>query len=602
MRRPANDKKGSMADLVRILRVTRDLWRYYVLIAGFTIVVSVVGQLQPLFTKGAIDQITKLLAGGHANVTIVAVFALAIFLTDVGQTILGNISGYFGDIMSAKLQQELSQKYYEHLLSLPQRYFDTELSGKIINRMSRGISQISMFMQTFSNNFLQFLFSTILSLAVVAYYSWQVALMLLLLYPVFIYLTTRTSTKWQDYQKIINEQQDIASGRFAESVGQVRVVKSFLQETRELSFFGKRFQTATETTQPQSKFWHQQDVKRRLVLNVIFFAVFAYIFIETARGRYTIGTMVLLIQYAMLIRIPIFSISFLVDQMQRAMSNTRDYFEVLDVEPEITDHTGAQALKLAKGEISFHHVQFSYDDTPVLRDIDFTIAPDSKVALVGESGEGKSTITNLLMRLYEVGGGEIRIDGQNINDVTQSSLRGNIGVVFQEPALFSGTIHENISYARPKASKQEVVAAAKAANAHEFIEKFEKGYETEIGERGLKLRGGQKQRIAIARALLKDAPILILDEATSSLDSRSEHTVQEALERLMKGRTTLIVAHRLSTIQHVDQIVTLKNGKVNEIGSPEELAKTDGIYAQLLKLQQGHSEADKKRLKQYGIV
>lgn len=567
-----------------------------------TILLAVMSQLQPLFTKAAIDQITKILGGGHADIVIVVWCAVAIFLTDVGQTVLSNIGGYYGDIMSVKLQHYLSQRYYQHMLNLPQRYFDQELSGKIINRMNRGIGQISNFMQMLSNNFLQFLFSTVLSLAVVAYYSWQVALMLLTLYPIFIFLTTRTSSKWQDYQKTINQEQDIASGRFAEAIGQVRVVKSFLQERRELDFFRGHIDKMVQTTHPQSRFWHKQDVRRRLVLNVIFLAVFAYIFIEAAHGRYSIGTAVLLIQYAMLIRIPIFTISFLVDQTQRAVANTKDYFEAIDIEPQIVDHQGAKPLQVTKGAIDFDHVRFGYDDTDVLRDINFTVKPDTKVALVGESGQGKTTLTNLLLRLYEVNDGQITVDGQNVNDVTQESLRGAIGVVFQEPALFSGTIRENISYSDPSASHEQVVAAAKAANADEFISKLEHGYDTEIGERGLRLSGGQKQRIAIARALLKDAPILILDEATSSLDSKSEHMVQEALERLMKNRTTLIIAHRLSTIQHVDQIVTIEDGKVGEIGSPAELAKTDGIYARLLKLQGSTSAATKRQLKNYDIT
>lgn len=592
-----------MKELARIIRFTKTLWPYYTVISLFTILLAAMSQLVPIFTKEAIDQVTNLAAGGHANVTLVAIFAGAIFLTDVGQTVFSNISGYAGDMMSARLQQFLSQRYYEHILSLPQGYFDTELSGKIINRMSRGISQISQFMQTVSNNFLQFLFSTVFSLIVVAWYSWPVALMLLFLYPVFIFLTLRTSGKWHAYQKIINEEQDIASGRFAEAVGQVRVVKSFLQEVRELKFFRGRFDKVVATTRPQSKLWHKQDILRRLVLNVIFFGVFAFIFIQTARGEYGVGTMVLLIQYAMLIRIPIFTISFLVDQTQRAVSNTRDYFEVLDQEPEITDHEGAGKLKVERGEIVFDDVHFSYTaDSPVLRGVSFTVAPDSKVALVGESGEGKTTLTNLLLRLYEVDDGQIRIDGQNVNDVTQGSLRGAIGIVFQEPALFSGTIRENIAYAKPQATEAEVIAAAKAANAHEFIEKFDNAYDTEIGERGLKLSGGQKQRIAIARALLKDAPILILDEATSSLDSRSEHMVQEALERLMKHRTTIIIAHRLSTIQNVDQIITLRNGRVDEMGAPAQLAKTHGIYAELLALQNRHTESGKKQLKKYDIA
>ncbi|HKU18559.1 MAG TPA: ABC transporter ATP-binding protein [Candidatus Saccharimonadales bacterium] len=592
-----------MKELIKIIRFTKSLWRYYAGISVFTILLSVMSQLIPIFTKGAIDQATKLAAGGHANVTLVAIFATAIFVTDLGQTLFSNIGGYIGDVMSARLQQVLSQRYYEHILSLPQGYFDTELSGKIINRMTRGITQISQFMQTVSNNFLQFLFSTIFSLIVVAYYSWPVALMLLFLYPIFIVLTLRTSGKWHAYQQVVNEQQDIASGRFAEAIGQVRVVKSFLQEARELRFFRDRYKQAVATTRPQSKLWHKQDVVRRLALNVIFFGVFIYIFVETARGTYSIGTMVLLIQYAMLIRIPIFTISFLVDQTQRAVSNTHDYFEVLEQQPEIVDRPDAKRLSVQRGEIVFDDVHFSYSpDNPVLQGVTFTVAPDSKTALVGESGEGKTTLTNLLLRLYEVGDGQIRIDGANVTGVSQASLRQAIGVVFQEPALFSGTIRENIAYARPDASEAEVIAAAKAANAHEFIAKFDNAYNTEIGERGLKLSGGQKQRIAIARALLKDAPILILDEATSSLDSRSEHMVQEALEHLMKHRTTIIIAHRLSTIQNVDQIVTLKNGRVEETGSPVELAKSHGIYAELLKLQQRHTASGKKQLKKYDIA
>jgi ATP-binding cassette subfamily B protein len=337
-------------------------------------------------------------------------------------------------------------------------------------------------------------------------------------------------------------------------------------------------------------------------LNVIFLGVSVFVFVETAKGKYTVGQMVLLIQYAALIRLPIFSISFLIDSTQRAIADSKDFFEVMDEKPEIADHSEAKLLKVSSGEITYDNVGFSYGDVPVLSKLSFSIKPDTKIALVGESGEGKTTITNLLMRLYEPQTGRITVDGQNINDVTQRSLREQIGVVFQDPALFSGTIRENISYAKLNATHEEVVAAAKAANADEFVGKLEKGYDTEIGERGLKLSGGQKQRIAIARALLKDAPILILDEATSSLDSKSEAMVQGALVRLMKGRTTIIIAHRLSTIQNVDQIITLQKGTVNEIGSPDELAKSGGIYAQLLELQRGHTDSKEKRMKEFEIA
>lgn len=593
-----------MRHIWRILKFTGSLKRYYIAVSVMTILLAAMSQLVPLLTKGAIDQITKGISGGHASVGLVAFFAFAIFLTDISGTYLSNVGGYWGDILAIKLKKLMSERYYEHLMSLPQNYFDTELTGTIINRMNRGIQDIGDFIQMFSNNFLQFIFSTVFTLIIVAYYAWPVAIMLLALYPIFIWMTAKTSNKWQGYQKQINEDMDIASGRFAESVSQVKVVKSFIQEVRELKFFNKRYDHAVKTVKPQSKYWHSQDNKRRSILALIFFGVFMYIFVEAARGRYTVGTMVLLIQYAMLIRIPIFSISFLVDRTQRAVANSKDYFAVMDVKPEISDHSGATELLVSHGQIIFDKVSFSYDtNQPVLKNVNLKIEPDTKIALVGESGEGKTTLTNLLLRLYEPEKGQIKIDNQPINDVTQASLRRNIGVVFQDPALFSGTIRENISYANPGASLKQIKDAAKAANADEFIQKLDKNYDTEIGERGLKLSGGQKQRIAIARALLKDAPILILDEATSSLDSKSEAFVQEALERLMKGRTTIIIAHRLSTIQHVDQIVTLRGGTIDEIGSPLQLAKSGGIYAQLLQLQRGKkTESVKKKLQEYEIA
>lgn len=557
------------------------------------------GLLVPLLSGRAIDAIQQ---GGQTEISYVVWLAAGIFGLDLASTLLSNIGGYWGDQMSARLQRALSRKYFEHLLDMPQGYFDTELSGKIINRLNRSIVQISSFMHMWSNNFLQFIFSTIFALGIIAYFSWPIAILLFSLYPIYIFMTVKTSGRWQKYQAKVNHNNDIASGRFAEAIGQIKVVKSFIQERHELSFFTKHLDKVVGIVQPQSKLWHKRDVQRRAVLNVIFFGVYLLIFVQGVNGQFSAGQAVALILYAMQIRIPIFTISFLVENTQRAVSDSKDYFEIMNIEPEIKDTPGAKALKVGKGAIELDHVTFGYGDKPVIKDVSLQIQPDTKVALVGESGEGKTTLTNLLLRLYEPQEGVIFVDGQDIAGVTQQSLRRNIGVVFQDPALFSGTIHENIAYGNPKATQAQVTAAAKAANADEFIAKFDKGYQTEIGERGLKLSGGQKQRIAIARALLKDAPVLVLDEATSSLDSKSERMVQEALERLMKGRTTIIIAHRLSTIQNVDQIVTLQGGRVKEVGSPAELAKTDGIYAQLLKLQQGHTAATKKKLKAYEIA
>ena len=587
-----------MNQIWKIVKYSKELWPYYLAISIFTVFLSIIGLLMPLLSGWAIDEMQK---GTSADIKYMVWLAVGIFAIEVVSTVGNNISGYWGDQLSMKLFRLLSYRYYQKVLDLPQKYFDQELSGKIINRLNRSINQITNFMQMLSNNFLQFIFSTVIALGIVAYYSWQVALLLGSLYPIYIFLTLKTSNVWQKYQKKKNLYGDIASGRFAEVINQVKVVKSFIKEKYELSKFNKYISKAVEINKPQSAYWHKKDVERRLVLNVIFFLVYLFIFVQGAKGVFTPGQAVALILYAMQIRIPIFTISFLVDNTQKAIADSKDYFEVMALVSENTENKTTKTLKFTKPAIEFKNVQFGYGQKTVLKDISFVINPGEKVALVGESGEGKTTLTNLLLRLYDAQDGKILIDNQDITQVSKQSLRKNIGVVFQEPALFSGTIRENIAYADEKTPISQVKTAAKNANASSFIEKLEKGYDTEIGERGLKLSGGQKQRIAIARALLKDAPILVLDEATSSLDNKSEVMVQEALSRLMKNRTTIIIAHRLSTIAHVDKIITLKNGSVDEIGTPAELAASGGIYANLLKVSSAQSESAKKKLKSFEI-
>ncbi|MDO8265742.1 MAG: ABC transporter ATP-binding protein [Candidatus Saccharibacteria bacterium] len=588
-----------MKHVFRILKEGRELWRQYLAVAILNVSLSFMTILTPIFSGWAIDEIQK---GTNASIKYMVTLAIAIFVLDLTTTVISNVNGYIGDQLSIRLNKILSMRYFAHLMSLSQSYFDNELTGKIVGRLNRSIVQITGFIQMMSNNFLQFIFSTIVSLAAVAYYSWQVALMLFILYPIFVILTVKSSEKWQVYQKQKNEHFDIIGGRFAENVSQVKVVKSFVQEAKEKSFFDKHFNSVLKINKPQSAHWHKQDVRRRVILNVIFLGVYLFIFTQAAKGELTAGQAVALILHAMNIRLPIFTISWLVENTQRAVADSKDYFEVMNLKSEISDKTNAKEIGVTKGDIVFDNVDFSYNENqPVLKDISFEIKHGSKVALVGESGEGKTTLTNLILRLYEIDSGKITIDGVDIADATQSSVRKNIGVVFQDPSLFSGTIKENIAYSKPNATEEQIIKAAKAANAHEFVNALDKGYDTEIGERGLKLSGGQKQRIAIARALLKDAPILILDEATSSLDSKSEHLVQEALNRLMSGKTTIIIAHRLSTIASVDKIVTIRRSKIDEIGSPKELAETSGIYSELLQLQAGKSDKNKKKLKQFEL-
>ena len=420
-----------------------------------------------------------------------------------------------------------------------------------------------------------------------AYYSPLIAIIIVLQIPIYLYITARTSKKWQKYEKNKNSHFDIASGRFTEAIEQIRMIKCFGSSSRELKMFNSRFNKMISITKKQSLYWHQMNFLRMVVQSIVYISVFLIIFDKVLSRSITIGDMVLLLTLIQQTINPIKNISLFVDMYQRAAANSKDYDESMHVKPETNLNYGKKALNAKNKPIKFKNVNFAYSDKDgdVLKNISFEIKPGEKAALVGESGGGKSTIANLLMRLYKPAKGKIMIGDEDIAEIKNETLRSQIATVFQEPALFSGTIWENIVYGRPDASDEEVEKAAKSANALDFINKLDKRFDTEIGERGIKLSGGQKQRISIARAILKDSPILILDEATSALDSRSEIAVQDALEKLMKGRTVLIIAHRLSTIANVDKIITLKEGSIDEIGSPKELAKTDGIYSQLLKIQ-----------------
>ncbi|HQE31189.1 MAG TPA: ABC transporter ATP-binding protein, partial [Propionibacteriaceae bacterium] len=316
-----------------------------------------------------------------------------------------------------------------------------------------------------------------------------------------------------------------------------------------------------------------------------------------------------LLQLVAMTKQPVTGMSYLVDTAQRAIAGSRDYFSVLDEpsETETLPESRGRAVTLVRQPgtpaVEFDAVDFSYDPgQPVLDSVSFEIAPGERVAFVGESGGGKTTIVSLLLRLYRPQSGTVRLSGHDVGTGDVAAIRSQVGVVFQEASLFSGTIRENITYGRPDATDAEVEAAATRAQAHGFITGLKDGYETQIGERGVKLSGGQKQRIAIARAILADPPVLVLDEATSSLDTRSERLVQAGLDELMADRTSLIVAHRLSTIASVDRIVTLKGGRIDEIGPPDELATSGGIYAQLLALQESGSKADRKKLRQFDIA
>lgn len=593
-----------MKELARVFGYTKKLRYLLLAIVVLSIFSSILGLAMPFIIKHATDVIVGITTGSAVMAPgVVLWFAAAMLIVGLVSSAVNDIAGHLGDMLAIRMREQLSNRYYAHLLSLPQRYFDDEVTGKIINRLNRAITDITQFLNFFANNLLSMLLTTFISLGVMLWYSWPLAVLILLLIPIYLYVTARTSVKWQKYEKKKNHHYDIASGRFAEVVAQVRLVKSFDTAHRERQSFAKRFGGMVSLTRKQSAYWHKMNALRDTVIALVYGAIFAILFYQTATKQLTIGEMVLLSTLVQQVSFPLQRMSFFVDMFQRAVANSKDYAKAMEEKPETVDEHGKQSLDAADAKIEFRNVGFAYNEKKqVLQDISFEIKPGQKLALVGESGGGKSTISNLLMRLYAPTHGEVVINGTDIQGATQVSVRNAIATVFQDASLFSGTIRENIAYGRPEASNAEIRAAAKAANALDFIDELEDKFETEIGERGIKLSGGQKQRIAIARALLKDAPILILDEATSSLDSRSEAVVQQALDHLMENRTVLIIAHRLSTIAHVDTIVTLKKGKVDEIGTPKELAGTGGIYAQLLGLQMATTEKAREKLAAFDMA
>lgn len=542
--------------------------------------------------------------GNDHHIRDIMLLVVVILVLDVVNSLLTNVNGWLGDIMSAKMRQILSTRYFSKLLELPQSWFDEELTGSITSKLTRSITNVTDFAKAFSNNFFTLLLTTFAVLIISAIYSWPLALLLAIVFPIYVWLTALTSRNWQTHRDVINHHIDTAGGRFQEVVSQIRVVKSYVTEASEQKQFNNHYDATVDATRQQSNHWHLMDTVRRVVLNVIFFGIYAIIFVRTAKGYFGVGDMILLIQLMTMARQPVQMMSYIIDVAQRAVAGSKDYFSVMETRPAHVPQTATTTIREPEPGvpmISFNDTVFSYDGTNrVIDHVTFDVSPGEKVALVGESGGGKSTLVNLLLGLYPVTEGAIMVAGNDISQVTPDALRRRIGVVFQDPALFSGSIRENIAYGT-EATDAQIRDAAHRAYADRFIKRFSQQYDTLVGERAIKLSGGQKQRISIARALLKDAPILVLDEATSALDTKSERWVQAGLESLMADRTSLIIAHRLSTISSVDRIVTLDAGRVDEIGTPAELAASGGIYAELLALQASSSKADRKKLERFGI-
>lgn len=546
-----------MRSLTRILRFTSQLWKFYLGVVISAVIVAITQLAVPFVIARATDLAVAGVRGNDHHIRDIMLLAVVILVLDVVNSLLTNVNGWLGDIMSAKMRQILSTRYFSKLLELPQSWFDEELTGSITSKLTRSITNVTDFAKAFSNNFFTLLLTTFAVLIISAIYYWPLALLLAIVFPIYVWLTALTSRNWQTHQDVINHHIDTAGGRFQEVVSQIRVVKSYVTEASEQKQFNNHYDATVDATRQQSNHWHLMDTVRRVVLNVIFFGIYAIIFVRTAKGYFGVGDMILLIQLMTVARQPVQMMSYIIDVAQRAVAGSKDYFSVMETRPAHVPQTATTTIREPEPGvpmISFNDTVFSYDGTNrVIDHVTFDVSPGEKVALVGESGGGKSTLVNLLLGLYPVTEGAIMVAGNDISQVTPDALRRRIGVVFQDPALFSGSIRENIAYGT-EATDAQIRDAAHRAYADRFIKRFSQQYDTLVGERGIKLSGGQKQRISIARALLKDAPILVLDEATSALDTKSERWVQAGLESLMADRTSLIIAHRLSTISSVDRM------------------------------------------------
>lgn len=603
-----------MKNIIKIFRFTGKFRGWYAAMSLFIIVSALLNFVTPFVLKQIVDVITAELTGSGGHITVIYWALAGLFVSDILGTILTAYSMWVGDRLAVKLQTFLSSKFYQHVLALDVGYFDNIAIGNLSNKLYRGIASITNFIQNATNNFLPFFLTAFITIGILMFYSPVVAVLLALLFPIYTVITHRSSVAWGKHEGKKNEIADISQGRVMESLSGIRVVKAFVGEAFEFLTFGKARDAIEKLTNTQSKEWHIYDFYRRIVLNVVLFLIVSYILYQTYHGIYTLGEMTLMLQLVNQARFPLFAMSFIIGQIQQADAGSKDFFEVLETKRVIRDIANPKILvwpkKPAKGDaLSFEGVSFAYESgaSDVLKDISFSLKYGEKLALVGESGQGKSTLVNLVLRYYQPHRGKILMAGSDIAKVSSDSLRKQVSIVFQDALLFSGTIAENIRYGSPESTDKEMREAAKLANATEFIDGLPDGFDTTIGERGIKLSGGQKQRIAIARAILHDAPFIILDEATSSLDSKSELLVQQGLAHLTRGKTTVIIAHRLSTLSGVDKILVLQGGKVAQFGSPAALLREgSGLYARMINLQKtllGATEEERtKALQQYDLV
>ena len=490
---------------------------------------------------------------------------------------------YTGHVMGAAIETDMRQDAFEHLQKLSDNYFNNTKVGQIMSRITSDLFDVTEFAHHCPEEFFIAFLKTAVSFVILAGINLPLTVIIFVFIPVMAvscsYFNIQVKRAFKKQRNHIGE----LNARIEDSLLGNKVVRAFANEGVEIEKFNRDNQEFLNIKRQTYKYMAAFQNTIRMFDGLMYVVVIVAGGIFMIKGLIDPGDLVAYTMYVTTLLATIRRIIEFAEQFQRGMTGIERFTELMDASVDIFDEEGAVPLRDVHGSITFEHVSFEYPDdhNPVLSGIDLKIRPGEKVALVGPSGGGKTTLCNLIPRFYDPTEGRILLDGQDIRNVTLQSLRGSVGVVQQDVYLFSGTVYENIEYGHPGATREEVLEAAKMAGAHEFIMGLKDGYDTYVGERGVKLSGGQKQRISIARVFLKNPPVLILDEATSALDNESEHLVSQSLERLASGRTTLTIAHRLTTIRNADRILVLSGSNIIEEGNHEELIEKQGIYYQL---------------------